>query len=255
MNTRLLLTGLCLMAIVRLSAQDIDTLTVDGGTVPAPTPSYMIPRPDAGDAPTPTPIYESTGFSPIYGYTSSDLALRRYAYRTDLFGPLGGFSSAESYPGLMNTRSATLFLNFNSGAFGLNIWGDASQIAYFRGYQRQFGYGISATFDLTDRLSLTVFGSYYTLLHELSPAMAGFANSSRAGGYLTYLFSDHWGVKVGGQTVRSDFDNRWRFQPIVEPFYKVNKNVSIGADIGGMLYNIIYDSRHSNPTIPPPVHH
>ncbi len=95
----------------------------------------------------------------------------------------------------------------------------------------------------------------------LTPGMAGFANAPVIGGYASYNINDHWGISVGAKTTRSLVTNRWEAQPIVMPYYRVNDKVSIGADVGGIIYGLIRsymdsrDDRHGwgSPVIAPHV--
>ena len=78
------------------------------------------------------------------------------------------------------------------------------------------------------------------------------------GGYMDYRFSDHWGVQVGAQSYRSSATGEWHPQPILKPYYQINKDTKIGMDVGGILYNLLYYNKNrsmrrmQNPTIPIP---
>ena len=128
-----------------------------------------------------------------------------------------------------------------------------------RGLTSSYGFGGSVTYRASDRLSLTLFGSYYSPMGALTPAMAGYMNVPSVGAYADYSFSDRWGVKAGVQSYRSMITGRWETQPMVMPYFKISPQHSIGLDVGGMLYQIIksaaYDKNdtYSNPTIPPPL--
>lgn len=165
--------------------------------------------------------------------------------------------ASESLPGLMGIEQGTIGFSQTFGRLSLDAFASATHYGYFRGIQTSYGFGGSLSYQLTDRLSLTVFGSYYTNTHPLTPAMAGYMNASAFGGYASYDISDHWGISVGAQTTRSTVTNRWETQPIVMPYYKINKNAAIQVDVGGILYNMIRSKtggyRRGNPTIGPPV--
>lgn len=229
-------------------AQDIDTLSVDiTPTASQAVPSYMTPRPDAMPTASalfaPLVIPEALSISPhlhLSPYQSSSLPEFLY-----------GSAQHTVYPGMMNSRSATLGIGTSLGPVNLRLWGDATQYAYFHGYSRHFGVGFGADWHLSDKWNVSIFGAWYSPVHGMSPAMMGFLPQTGIGGVVSYEFAPRWGIDVGVQAVRSDFDRRWHMQPIVMPYYKVNKNLKIGADIGGILYNLLYDSRHANPTIPP----
>ncbi|MGN0219227.1 MAG: hypothetical protein ACI4AX_02965 [Muribaculaceae bacterium] len=164
-----------------------------------------------------------------------------------------------SMPGLMAVESGRLALEQELGRFTLTAYGEALKYGYFRGLSTTYGFGGSLTYRASDRLSLTLFGSYYSPMRALTPAMAGYMNVPSVGAYADYSFSDRWGVKAGVQSYRSMITGRWETQPIVMPYFKVSGDHAIGVDVGGMLYQIIRsaasDSRnsYSNPTIPPPL--
>lgn len=254
MNVRLTILFLFFSVATFLKAQEIDSLSI--GAPVQPLPSYLIPHPGNSYTSPSTSSFLDSGLanSPSILISPRALPASFILDHSGLFGPLGGYGEQTVYPGLMDVRSAHLNLSASLGPLDLSLWGDAAQIGSFNSYHRRFGYGINARYNFSDRLSLTLFGSYYTPLGSVSPAMAGFFTTTRAGGYLSYDFSDNWGISVGAQTVRSDLDGRWRSQPIVVPYYKVNKNVNIGADIGAILYNLLYDPKPHNPTIGPPRH-
>lgn len=178
---------------------------------------YRITTPDIRQA-MPSPYIASWGNGGIYGNRST----------TDL-------------PGLMGIDNATITLIQNFGALNITAWADATKYGYFRGMQTSYGFGASLTYKISEKWSITAFGRYYTPLHPLTPAMAGMMNSSRVGGYASYNFNDHWGISVGAQATHSLVTNRWEARPIVTPYYRINKDVSIGVDVGGILYNIARD--------------
>ena len=173
-----------------------------------------------------------------------------------IFGDMGQMS----LPGLMGVESGSLFLVQQAGRFTFTAHGDAVKYGYFGGLQTSYGFGGSISYDFSDRIGVTIFGSYYTPLHRgMTPAMQGYTSIPNFGGYVNYRFSDHWGVKVGGQAFRSSVSNRMEAQPIVIPYYRLSKNAELGIDVGGILYNIVKKNRNGsmggsmNPTIPPPV--
>lgn len=151
------------------------------------------------------------------------------------------------------------------GPVTLTAYGSASHYGYFRGMQTAFGFGGSIDWRISPRWSLTLFGSYSTPLHPLTPGMAGYMDAPNFGGYASYDINEHWGISVGAQATRSLVTNRWEAQPIVMPYYKINDKAAIQVDVGGILYNAIKDYSESrtghraNPTIgrpvggPPPV--
>lgn len=168
-------------------------------------------------------------------------------------GGIYGERNMIDFPGMMGVDNATINLTHNFGPVNVTAWADATKYGYFRGMQTGYGFGASLTYTISDKWSVTAFGQYYTPLHPLTPAMAGMMNSTRIGGYASYNFNEHWGISVGAQATRSLVTNRWEAQPIVTPYYRINKDVSIGIDVGGILYNIARDyiDSHNRNALPP----
>lgn len=173
-------------------------------------------------------------------------------------GGIFGSGRQESMPGLMAIESGSLILVQQLGRFTFTAHGDATKYAYFGGLQTSFGFGGSLSYQFSDRVSMTIFGSYYTPINGgMTPAMLGYTSIPNFGGYVDYNFSGRWGVKVGAQAYRSSMTNRIEAQPIVMPYYKLSKHAEIGLDVGGILYNVIKNNRNRsgrmNPTIAPPL--
>lgn len=165
--------------------------------------------------------------------------------------------SRQSLPGLMNINSASLNLSQTFGAVTVTAFGQAMKYGYFRGLTTTWGFGASATWRLSERVSITAFGSYYTGAGPRQPAMAGYTALPRVGGYVDWQFSERWGVRAGVQSYRTA-DSRWETQPIVEPYFKVSKHCDIGVDVGGILYQLVRSrggGHRGNPTIAPPATH
>lgn len=156
-------------------------------------------------------------------------------------GGLSAASSAISLPGMMGLESGRLNLNQRFGNLSLTLWGGADQYGYFRGMQTSWAFGGQLGYRINDRWSVTLFGEYHSPLHPLTPGMAGYMDVPRFGGYASYEINDRWGVSVGAQAQRSLVTNRWEAQPIVMPYYKINNDVKIGVDVGGILYNMARD--------------
>lgn len=240
-------------AYAAADAQDIDTLTLSLPPAVPDTARDAYLRPVPATTPDISPIYRRTLPSSLYSAPpAAPFSITGRDVTEAVPGWWRGSSAQWSMPGLMGVRSATLGVGTTLGPLDLHIWGEGMQIGYFHGYRRRWGAGAEINIQLSEKWNLTLFGSVYSPLGNLSPAIAGFLPQTSAGAYFSYDFHPHWGISLGAQTVRSDFDRRWRMQPIIMPYYRVNKNLKIGADIGGILYNLLYDSSHSNPTIPPP---
>lgn len=202
--------------------------------------------------------------SPYLGGIPESLRPFRFSVPTDgrIFlwnrGGIFGSAGSTSMPGLMGIEQGSINLVQQFGRLTISAHADAVKYGYYGGLQTSFGYGGSLSYQFSDRLSMTIFGNYYTPINRfaMTPAMHGYTSITSFGGYVDYGFSDHWGVKVGGQAYKSAMTNRIEAQPIVMPYYRFANGLEIGADVGGMIYNIIkskHDRRHNaNPTIAPP---
>lgn len=172
-------------------------------------------------------------------------------------GGIVGSTDMESMPGLMGKESGKIAIIQNVGRFSFTAYGAAEKYGYYGGLDRTVGFGGSVSYRASDRVGITLFGSYYSPLRSPQGAVAGYVSVPRIGGFVDYSFSEHWGVEVGAQSYRSSINGHWHTQPIVTPYYRINKHTKIGMDVGGILYNLLYrqtekSSRRANPTIPIP---
>lgn len=238
-------------------------------------PSFMIPAGEPESAATEmTPL---AGGRDATGIMDVGFVRRRYAslprFSASLEQPYAwnggafyGSGGVMTMPGMMAVETGRLNLAHQMGPVRLTLWGEATKYGFFRGLQTQYGFGGSVDVRLSRRWSLTAYGSYYTGVAVPTPGMTGFLNTSRFGAYASYDFSNHWGVSVGAESNRSLVTNRWQTRPIVMPYYRVNKDVKIGIDVGGILYEVarLYidsrDARRRGPGMigpmrggPPPV--
>ncbi|MCF0202239.1 MAG: hypothetical protein HUK08_02640 [Bacteroidaceae bacterium] len=180
-----------------------------------------------------------------------------------LGGVLHGNVYGESLPGLMAIENGQIGINQRIGSLSFSVYGQAVKYGFYHGMSRQWGVGGSVAYRISPRLSVTLFGSYYTtpqmagsMMSMSTPAMAGYMQTTTFGGYFDYSFNDYWGVEVGAKTYQSVMTRRFEVQPIVMPYYKLGRKVKLGVDVGGILYQILRavntDNRPSNPTIMPP---
>lgn len=173
-------------------------------------------------------------------------------------GGVFGNTSMYSLPGFMGVESGRIGVYQNLGRFSLTAYGAAEKYGYLNGLDRTVGFGGSLSYQASDRISFTIFGSYYSPIRSAGGAQAGYMSIPSFGAYMDYRFSDHWGVQVGAQSYRSSATGEWHPQPILKPYYQINKDTKIGMDVGGILYNLLYYNKNrsvrrmQNPTIPIP---
>lgn len=206
------------------------------------------------------PIEYHWGYDPV----KTSLLPYRLAYHPDLHLPdlqlipgqasLLAWSNGEivasggrsSFPGLMQIDNGALGLYQSAGDFTFHIGAMVNKYGYFNGLHTQYGLSASITYQFTPRLSATVFGDYYfgnpprmANGMPLSPSMMGYYGRSNFGGYIDYQINEHWGVQTGVQTVQQVGTNKYHAEPIVTPYYKINKKVAIGLPVGQILYHLL----------------
>ena len=174
-------------------------------------------------------------------------------------GQLSSVRGNIAMPGMMAIESGYLNMSHGVGPVTLSLWGGATKYGYFNGAQTSWGVGGALDYRINNHWSLTLFGEYYSPINAQTPGMAGYISTPRFGGYATYDINDHWGISVGAQAQRSVFSNSWEMQPIVMPYYRINKDVKLGIDVGGIMYHMIRDWANGrsggvigSPTIAPP---
>ncbi len=150
------------------------------------------------------------------------------------------------FPGLMKIDSGAIEINQSIGNLTFNFGGMVNKYGYFNGLHTQYGLNGSITYQYNPRLTATVFGDYYfgqppRMANGLPmpPAMIGFYGRSKLGGYLDFRINERWGVQTGVQTVQQFGTNRFKAEPIVTPYYKINKKVAIGLPFGQILYHVL----------------
>ncbi|MCM1293025.1 MAG: hypothetical protein NC111_06495 [Bacteroides sp.] len=239
-------------ATIHVAAEQPDTLNV--APAKGPIPSYLLPVPFDSISPSAVDIPSSAAYPHLpvgnpYSLganilTAPPISLSYLVPRNILGwegGSISGSSYSNSFPGMMSTYSASMSLTQNFGPLALSAHAGATDYGYFRGMQRGWSFGGSMTYEINPKWSVTLFGEYHTPIHPLTPAMAGYMGATNFGGYASYNISEHWGVSMGVRTTRSLLTNRWETRPIVTPYFKFSKNVSIGIDVGGIIYEVAKD--------------
>ncbi len=152
----------------------------------------------------------------------------------------------RSFPGLMQIDGGTLGIYQSAGNFTFRAGGMVNKYGYFNGLQTQYSLNGSITYQFTPRLSATIFGDYYfgspsqmVKSMPMPPSIIGYYGRSTYGGYVDIQINEHWGVQTGVQTVQQIGTNKYQAEPIVTPYYKINKKVAIGLPVGQILYNIL----------------
>ena len=180
-------------------------------------------------------------------------------------GALFSTGSIQHLTGLMGIESGSLNFRQKIGAFTFTLFGTAAKYGFYRGLSTTYGFGGSLTYDINERVGITVFGAYHSPSGINQASMMGYVDVPVFGGYINWRAGTHWGVKVGMQSYKSIAYGRWEAQPVVMPYYRTSGGAEIGIDVGGILYQVFRSSsgngwgRPCNPTIgrpdfgPPPV--
>ncbi len=149
-------------------------------------------------------------------------------------------------PGMMDIESGTLGIYQELANFSINAGGIVNKYGYFNGVHTQYGLNMNIKYQLSARLSATVFGEHYFGLPPgmsygtpMSPGMIGYYGRSTYGGFLDFKINEHWGVETGVQTVQQVGTNKFQAEPIVTPYYRINKKVAIGLPVGQILYHVL----------------
>ncbi|MDE6178234.1 MAG: hypothetical protein K2F86_03610 [Duncaniella sp.] len=127
--------------------------------------------------------------------------------------------------------------------------GIANKYGYPFGVHTQYGINGAITYQLSPKVSLTAFGTYYFGQPPamcgglpMPPAMIGYYGASKFGGYVDYSGGEHIGVMVGGQAVQQVRTKRYELEPIVTPYIKIGegkKKVIIGLPVSQVIYGIM----------------
>ena len=76
--------------------------------------------------------------------------------------------------------------------------------------------------------------------------MIGYYGRSTFGGYFDFQINERWGVQTGMQTVQQVGTNRYKAEPIVTPYYRINKKVAIGLPVVPNPISYPEKVKHSN---------
>lgn len=161
-------------------------------------------------------------------------------------GGIMATGTVTPYPGLMQIDTGNLGIYQSFGNFSIYGGATVNKYGYFRGLNTQYGVEGNLTYMFSPRLSASVFGTYYFGNNPrmangmpLQPAILGFYSRSAFGGSIDYQINEYWGVEAGAQAVRQIGSNKYEWEPIATPYYKIGKKVKIGLPVGQILYHIL----------------
>lgn len=152
--------------------------------------------------------------------------------------------------GIMNEASLEYVYRFNS-RWSMQLGVDALKMNIPFAVEQSLGTSGSLMYCLSDRVTLKVFGSYYS-----GPSYG--MRSAGYGGSLMVGMSERFSMEVGVRRLYNPLRGGWETVPIAAPCYKFNK-FDLGIDLGGLLYEILHKvvidkdrMKMGNPTIGPP---
>lgn len=148
-------------------------------------------------------------------------------------------------PGLMHIDNGTIGISQSYENTSIYLGAEANKYGFYHGIHTQYGITGNLSYYFSPHISFTAYGTYYfgvppTLNGGLpmSPGMLGYYRCSTFGGYINYRINERSGILVGGQAVQQIGTNRYQFEPVVTPYFKVGK-VVIGLPVGQILNGII----------------
>lgn len=147
-------------------------------------------------------------------------------------------SQTSVFPGLMTRQSLNMQLTYRyknlSWVSGINV-----NKYLYDGVQTQYGIFSNLSLQLSNNLSVTLYGRYYGVNPYYSMATFPYINTSEYGGYLS-IYEENKGLDLGVKRKYDPYRRRWYTVPIISPFIKVGK-INISLPVGDMLYNKLFD--------------
>lgn len=149
-------------------------------------------------------------------------------------------SGAEAMPGMMGVEYGSAGIGQNLGRFSLSSHVDVMRYGFYRGVVNQYGIGGAITYHASDRVSVTLFGNYYTRLNNrlMTPGMLGYAPFSSFGGVVDVRISDGFGLTTGVSAGYVPYNNRWEMRPVIMPYFSM-KGSKIGIDVGSWIGDLL----------------
>lgn len=194
-------------------------------------------------------------YSPFYEFSDS-ISREFNTYRYDQIPGTAVFpmwknsvfvatGTISSYPGLMEIHSGSAGFIQDFGEVSFYLGAEANKYGYFNGLHTQYGINGSIQYSVSPKLTLTGYATYYfgrpPVMPNgsmMPPAMIGYYGVSAFGGTAEYQFNETFGLIVGGEAVHQFGTNKYRFEPIVTPTFKIGK-VKFGIPVGQMANDII----------------
>ncbi len=145
-----------------------------------------------------------------------------------------GSGDFSTLPLIGTIRSANIFYIYTSGKWTVSAGISASKYNLVPGVYNNFGFSGVLNYAVNEKLSFSVFGSYYTNNSFHSAAALPYLSNSRYGASMSMAFDEKIGLTLGAQRYYDPFSGRWITAPIIAPSFKIGKSV-LEIDLGGLL--------------------
>lgn len=134
--------------------------------------------------------------------------------------------------GIMNRASLGYYHNLTDN-FSMNVQLHATKLSspYFA--NQLFGTSANFSYQLSDRVRMNIFGSYF-----VSPITS--FRAYNYGGSMSFDITERFGTELGVQRQYNSMYGRWETIPIITPYYKFKK-FDLGVDVGSILHHVIYN--------------
>ena len=154
-------------------------------------------------------------------------------------GYLTGAGSHTTYLGMGNMSSASVAYTLPMGdRFMVTAGLTGSKYHFDRAAWNDYGVFGSASYRLSDRLTLNAFGQYYINQQYHSIASMPFLGSSSYGGTLGWRASDNFSLDLGARRLYDPYTGQWRTLPIVQPTFNLF-GAPISFDAGPLIYQVL----------------
>ena len=212
-----------------------------------------LPQPDTARIELRLPLTDTNPVRP-YAINPSPLYLGDYATQSYLLryrqGAWMGMGEQTTLPGIGRINEATLLWSQQwSDRLSMQAYLSATQLEMEFLHRHVWGVGGALQYQLDDHWTLKAFGSYDTG-NPYQPY------GRQYGGSLVWQASSRWGLEGGVRRRYNAFTHRWETEPIVAPYYQIDK-LRLQIDMGPVLHQLIREifigsPRRSGPTIAPP---
>lgn len=160
-----------------------------------------------------------------------------------------GTGELSTLPSIGTLRSANIFYMHTSGKWTFSAGISAAKYHLVQGVYNNFGFSGALNYAVNEKLSFSVFGSYYTNNSFHSAAALPYLSNSLYGASMSMAFNERIGLTLGAQRYYDPFSGRWITAPIIAPSFKIGK-AAFEIDLGGLLRlgldHLYYNNGHPN---------